>query len=339
MTVRQATASLVVQGLVVKRLPSGIFVRDDAPVAGERRINLICPEGDYEQARAFIREGTRQAAARGLRARVIRVNVGDEHVAGDAISSPDPSLLFGVPLDSKGPLMRHVRAARSRLVLLGARMDHAGIASVIGDDDLGLRLAVQHLHDHGHRRVALVCSVPGHRTLMEVQIQRFNHALEVSGLGHGQPQEILRLDDAAVEAESEIGAAAAVVRQYLRQRRGSATAFIGLSEEVTFGAASALHSAGRRVPEDASLIAYAGTGRTQFAIPPMTTLDIRVEAHLSTAFELLDAMADAKGGRLGARQLLRTVRPTIIERASVAAAAPRRSPGRASAVVLAGGKA
>ncbi len=337
MTVRQATASLVVQGLVVKRLPSGIFVRDDTPVQSERRVNLICPEGDHAQAHGFIREGSRQAAELNLRPRVIRVYPGDEHVAGDAISSPDPSLLFGMPVDSRGPLMRHIRAARSRLVLLGGRMDHAGIASVIGDDDLGLRLAVQHLQEHGHRRIALVCSIPGHRTLMEVQVQRFQHALEVAGLGHGQPQEILRLDENLSGAESEIGAAATTVQAYLKQRRGSATAFIGLSEEVAFGATSALYAAGRRVPEAASVIAYAGTSRTTYAIPPHTFVDIGIARHVRAAFEMIEEMRAAPGaGRRSSKQSLRTVRPVLVEGATVAAASTRRSPGRARAAATAG---
>ena len=317
MTVRQATATLAANGLVVKRLPAGVFVREEA-AATRRRINLVCPAGDSVQGNSFIRQGVRRAAERGLQARVLRLYSGDEHLAAEAIAAGDPTLLISVRLDRRGPLMREARRAADRLVVIGGRLDHAGIASIIGDDELGLKMAVEYLHDRGHDRIALVCSMPGDSLpLMEVQVQQFRHAVELVGCGRVRPQEVLRLDDAAYE-QGPVAAAAQAVRDYLQRCRAPATAFVGLSEEVTHGTASALHALGRRVPEDASLLAYSATPLSAYAIPPYTGVEIGIREHIDAALDWIDARAQA-GAEAGDRPpLLRVVAPRLVERQSVA---------------------
>lgn len=315
MTVRQATATLAANGLIVKRLPAGIFVRSDVSAVTSQRINIICPGGALAQANAFIMEGIRQAKLRDLKPRILRIYPGDEHLAVEAIASSDPTLLIGIQMDRRGSMLREARRASERVAVIGSRMDHAGLASIVGDDELGLRLAVEYLHKLGHHRIALVCSLPGDtNSLMEVQVQQFRHAVEIVGSGHARPQEVLRLDDAIYE-QSTVAAACAAVEGYFKHRREPATAFIGLSEEATHGAAAALHRLGKRVPQDVSLLGYALTPVSAYAIPPHTGIDIGIEGHIEAALAWIDAEGKDESEKPPLRQ---RITPLFTERESVA---------------------
>ncbi len=317
MTVRQATTTLVTNGLVVKRLPAGVFVRTDADVAAKRRLNIVCPAGDLAQASAFIAEGIVQSEADDRTARVLRLYPGDEHLAVEAMASSDPTLLIGLEMDRRGPLLREAKRARDRTVVIGSRMDDAGIASVVGDDEMGLRLAVEYLHGKGHERIALVCSLPGeHNPLMEVQVQQFRHAVHVVGSGDARPREVLRLDP-EIFKRGTIPAAAAAVEAYCKRSRRPATAFIGLSEDATHGTASALHQLGLRVPQDVSLLGYAGTPLSAYAIPPHTIIDIGIKGHMQAALAWIKAH-ELKLDSDDLPPLRQRITPTIIERSSVA---------------------
>ena len=317
MTVRQATSTLVANGLVVKRLPAGVFVRPDADLSSHRRLNIICPAGDLAQANAFIAECIAQGEAEGRTPRVLRLYPGDEQLAVEAVASSDPTILIGVEMDRRGPLLRETRKAAEQTVVIGSRLDDAGVASVVGDDELGLRLAVEHLHGKGHERIALVCSLPGeHSPLMEVQVQQFRHAVHVVGSGDAKPREVLRLDP-EIYKRGTIPAAAAAVEDYLKRSRNPATAFIGLSEDATHGAAAALDQRGLSVPRDVSLLGYAGTPLSAYAIPPHTIIDIGIKGHMEAALDWIRAHEEGRPEE-ERPPLRQRIKPTLVERDSVA---------------------
>ena len=315
MTVRQATATLVANGLVVKRLPAGVFVQETTAAVSSRRLNVICPAGDLAQANAFIDETVRLARAEGRSARVLRLYPGDEHLAIEAVASPDPTLLIGIQLDRRGPLFREAKRAHQRVAVIGSRADDAGIASIVGDDEMGLRLAVEHLHGLGHHRIALVCSLPGDENpLMEVQVQQFRHAVELVGNGEARQREVLRLDPKVFESGT-IPAAAAAVESYVRRSRKPATAFVGLSEDATHGAAAALYRLGLRVPGDVSLLGYAGTPLSAYAIPPHTIVDIGIAQHIEAAMAWIKGHEEERA-KDQLPPLRQRITPTLVARDS-----------------------
>lgn len=316
MTVRQATTALVRAGLVVKRRPQGNFVREQlAHGTGDRNVNLICIGTESSHAEIFIEHGLAAAKDLDIQARVLRIYPGNEHVAAEALANPDPSVIIGGLISQRDELGVAVRDAANRTVLIGARMDHIGVASIVGDDELGLRLAVDHLQNHGHQRIGLVGSIiQEDHPLMELQVQYWRQAMMAAGLARDtMPKHIIRLD--RVPAGGVAMSAYEAVKKYYDQQRIRATALITLSEEAAIGAAAALHELGRAVPDDVSLIGYAGTCRAALCLPPLTTIDVDVDRHLSAALQRVDAFL--KGETLAPEKLLTVIPPALVERQSV----------------------
>lgn len=320
MTVRQATTALVRAGLVVKRRPQGNFVREQLDHAvGERHVNLICIGTESNHAEIFIEHGLAAAKQRDINARILRIYPGSEHVAAETIAGPDPSIIVGGVISRGDELGKAVLDAASRVVLIGARMDHAGVYSIVGDDELGLRLAIDSLQKRGHERIGLIGSIVDEdHPLMELQIQYWRQAMIACGLSRGTIQKhIVRL--APVPLGGVAMSAREAVKDYYARQRVRASAMIALSEEAAIGATSALYEMGVSVPDNVSLISYAGTIRAELCIPPMTSVDVDVDQHLQAAFQRVDQIFE--GNHSPPSPSLVVIPPTLIERNSVA---PRR---------------
>ena len=320
MTVRQATTELVRAGLVVKRRPQGNFVREQLEHAvGERHVNLICIGTESNHAEIFIEHGLAAAKQRDINARILRIYPGSEHVAAETIAGPDPSIIVGGVISRGDELGKAVLDAASRVVLIGARMDHAGVFSIVGDDELGLRLAIDALQKHGHERIGLIGSIiEEDHPLMELQVQYWRQAMAACGLSRGTTQKhIIRLDPVPVGGVAM--SAFEAVKLYYERQRVRATAFIALGEEAALGANVALHEMDVKVPEDVSLISYAGTIRAQLNIPPLSSVDVDVDEHLQAAFRRVDEIFEGQSSPTHPSLVI--VPPSLIERKSVA---PRR---------------
>ncbi|BAM04626.1 GntR family transcriptional regulator [Phycisphaera mikurensis] len=321
MTVRQAITTLVQSGMVVNRRPLGNFVAESlCGVASRRVVNLVCVGSGSEDAGVFLEHGVAAARSRGIEARVLQAHAGVEHLAVATVRGPDPTVLIGGPGGAHRELHRAVHTAADRVVVVGVRMDHAGIASVVGDDALGIRLAVGHLHGKGHERIALVGSTPedDHPT-MELQVELWRQAMDELGLARGTPdRHVIRLEP--VPAGGTAMASKLAVEAYHRRRRVRATAYIGLSAETGVGVLAALHGSGVRVPRDASVVGYATHLRASLCVPPLTGIDVDVGGHLAAALDRVERMLSAEEGA-PVLPLLQVVPPFLIERGSVG---PRR---------------
>ncbi|MEO0514978.1 MAG: substrate-binding domain-containing protein [Planctomycetota bacterium] len=316
MTVRQATTALVRAGLVIKRRPQGNFVREQMDHAvGERHVNLICIGTESSHAEIFIEHGLAAAKQRDIQARILRIYPGSEHVAAETLAGPDPSIIVGGVISRGDELGKAVRDASSRVVLIGARMDHAGVYSIVGDDEFGLRLAIDYLQDRGHERIGLIGSIIDEdHPLMELQVQYWRQAMMACGLSRGTIQKhIVRLEPVPVGGVAM--AAREAVKNYYERQRVRATAMIALSEEAAIGATSALYDLDVTVPDNVSLISYAGTCRAELCIPPMTSIDVDVDQHLQVAFKRVDEIF--AGSAPLATPPLVVIPPTLIERKSV----------------------
>ncbi len=317
MTVRQAITTLVRTGMVVNRRPLGNFVAESVPSGrGHRMLNLVCIGTESDHAGVFIEHGVAAAKARGLEARVLRVYPGAEHLAVATVRGPDPSILIGGVGDSRTELHRAVREAAERVVMIGVRMDHAGIASVVGDDTLGIRLAVNHLHGLGHERIGLVGSIIGedHPT-MELQVQLWRQAMTELGLARGtMDKHVIRLEP--VPAGGVAMASKQAVERYHQRQRVRATAFLALAEETAVGVLAGLHGLGVAVPKDVSVVAYAANLRASLCVPPLTSVDVDVDGHLDAALDRVERMLDPEAEK-DELPRVQIVPPSLVERASV----------------------
>jgi DNA-binding LacI/PurR family transcriptional regulator len=218
-----------------------------------------------------------------------------QHADGLVISGPrvdDPSLLElvrdGFPV-----------------VLQGA-LPGVDVPSVDVDNVAGARHAVDHLVALGHTRIACITNAPLVYTAAQDRLQGYLDALRSAGI---EPRSEW-IASAAFDAPS--GHAAMVE---LLGRTAFDAVFVG-SDVVALGAIGALREAGRRVPDDVSVVGFDDIPLAAYFDPPLTTVRL-------PAFELGQAAGRALVERIAGRAIPdRTLLPTeLIVRGSTAVAA------------------
>ncbi len=134
---------------------------------------------------------------------------------------------------------------------------------VVADNANGIRSAVRHLVEHGHKRIAFIAGTQLHGGDSAARLRAFNEALAESGLAP-RPRLI-----AFGEHNHDAGKAA--MRQILAGKTPF-TAFVASNDLSCLGAIEALREAGLRVPEDVAAIGFDDIIDSRSMSPALTTV-------------------------------------------------------------------
>ena len=146
----------------------------------------------------------------------------------------------------------------------------------------GVKKAIQHVVELGHRRSAVIAGPAENRTAVTIK-----NAL-VSGLTARGLKPVCVL-----ESNYRVDAGASAVREVLSRPEIPTVVFCG-NDLIAMGAMSALEESGVRVPEDVSVLGIDDIFFAFLAGPPLTTISVPREQLGVKAFEALDAMLKAK---------------------------------------------
>jgi LacI family transcriptional regulator len=203
------------------------------------------------------------------------------------------------------PLLHEIADAGEPMVLVNRTTDDDSIASVVAADHDGMRQAVAHLYDLGHRRIAhlagsLEISTGTHR------LEGFNDAMDELGLEREPALEPM------VDTYSESEGARAT--RELLAARPDVTAIVAGNDLLAIGCLDALREAGLACPDDMSVVGYNDMDWVDRLWPPLTTVHV---PHYELGVEAADLLLKQLGGdRSGPAQ---TVLPThLVVRASTA---------------------
>ncbi|WP_433932188.1 substrate-binding domain-containing protein [Sorangium cellulosum] len=166
------------------------------------------------------------------------------------------------------------------LITLGARPAEIDCPAVLPDNHGGIRSAVRHLIEHGHRRIAFV----GNFAAYDVRERRdaYKDTLAEAGIPV-DPDLIIPCDNNMYSG----GRAAAPA---LLAKLPECTAAVFGTDKNALGMMSAMKAAGVRIPEDFAIIGFDDVVEAQSADPPLTTVRQRFEMMGSAAGDLLASM-------------------------------------------------
>jgi DNA-binding LacI/PurR family transcriptional regulator len=159
----------------------------------------------------------------------------------------------------------------ARFVVWGAEVPNQAYCSIGSDNVAGGRRATLHLTRLGRRRIVFLGDIddpePGQRQ------RGYLEALQIAGL----PVD----SDLITPSHFEIEAAEAAIDMLL-DRRIAFDGVVAASDQLALGAMRALHLAGRRVPEDVSVVGYDDIPFARFSRPALTTVaqDVRKAGRL-----------------------------------------------------------
>lgn len=181
---------------------------------------------------------------------------------------------------------------------------------VASDNEAGGVLVARHLLGLGHRRVVHVAGPPDWSE-SRLRSSGFERVLREAG---APPVETLAGD---WSARSGYAAGVAVAQE-------DVTAVFAANDQMALGVLTALHRAGRRVPDDISVVGYDDHPDSAWYLPALTTVE---QGFHAVGVAGITAMMQAIGGVVPAGAL---IPPRLVERESTAAperSSPRSSPG------------
>lgn len=181
-----------------------------------------------------------------------------------------------LPPDEDGPLAW--AAARAPLVTATSRVDLPGIGTISIDNRRGSREATRHLMAAGHAAIATIAG-PARWRAAEARLQGYRDALAAAGLPPN-PALVERADD--WEPDSGQAAAARLLASGARF-----TALFAQSDLLALGALTALRAAGRRVPEEVSVVGFDDVPVARHLDPPLTTMHQPMQELGALAVDLL----------------------------------------------------
>ncbi|NJD27002.1 MAG: LacI family transcriptional regulator [Chloroflexi bacterium] len=221
---------------------------------------------------------------------------------GDLIRSnrADGLIISGPRTDDA--VLRSLAAQGAPIILQGA-LEEASAPSVDVDNVAAAREAVEHLLGLGHRRIACVTNAPLSYTAARERLDGYRLALRTAGI---------ELDDRLV-AEADYSAASGRSAMARLLEADGLTAVFVASDVVALGAMAAIREAGRRIPDDISVVGFDDIPLAAYFDPPLTT--VRLPAH-----DLGRAVGAALLDRIAGRPVqARTVLPTeLVIRSSTA---------------------
>lgn len=146
------------------------------------------------------------------------------------------------------------------------------IDAILGDNLQGTRLAMEHLLEMGHRRIAFIGGEGPTQSHKSYAIQQRWSSYCMTLLDYG-----LSIDPALVEASDQSIESGYVACQHLLARQANFSAIFCTEEALALGALQALREAGRAVPSDVSLISFGASELTRHITPALTSVSVNTD--------------------------------------------------------------
>ncbi len=174
---------------------------------------------------------------------------------------------------------------------IGETMNQAMYSTITVDDRKESYQIVEYLIQSGHRKIAMLSASRQDESIGKLRLEGYKKALEEHGISFRQ--ELIKSMDETVEPYSmENGYQA--TRQLLDSKE-EFTALYAISDMMAVGALRAIHEAGKRVPEDYSVVGFDGIDIGKYCIPTITTVNQPIEEMAKETIGLLfDIIAGKK---------------------------------------------
>lgn len=168
------------------------------------------------------------------------------------------------------------------------------LATVGIEDYRGGYMAAKYLFDMGHRDIALVGPPTRFPGVMQERYFGFRDALWERNVPFGEENYFV-IYNSPYENGVQAGREIAAGRRF--------TAAAAMADVMALGIMEGVRGAGRRVPEDVSVIGFDGLPECAYAYPKLTTISQRLEEKAGAAGEYLFSMLRDGEGPSGCRRV------------------------------------
>ena len=148
------------------------------------------------------------------------------------------------------------------VIVVNSEPPDARVAAISSDNEGGSRRAVEHLVELGHRRIGYIRG-PQSFTAARPRLAGFQAACAEAGLDPA--------DTPVVRSDGQVENGELVTAQLLEDAPGL-TALAAYNDLTAIGALRALRRAGRRVPQEISVIGFDDIAAASWVVPGLTTI-------------------------------------------------------------------
>jgi len=308
-TLRQALGDLTREGLLVRRVPQGTFVRktEAAPLT----VRVIMPQSESIFLMGLLDQIVAACDTRKVRMRIHQTHRGEG--VSDTLRQLDGSpaqqrmLLLGEPPRSAHQLYLSLAKRGFRVVNVDTPLTGFGDAYVGVDNDVGIRLGMRHLMDLGHRRITLLVNEPMAYGNTHSRVLSFRTVAREEHLSGAR----VIFCDGSVRGD-------AAIREGVVQALAAhqPTALFAVSDWGAWVTLKLLASRGMRVPADISVMGFDDDRASAFMQPSLSTLAQPIKDIAIRALDLLLLPAAPSGRHL--------LPPSLVVRESTGTAAGRQ---------------
>lgn len=183
------------------------------------------------------------------------------------------------------PILDTIAKSGTPIVLINRTTDREDISSVISDDGAGIRAAVSHLVELGHKHIVHVAG-PTDLSTGRDRAKAFKEAMQENKLPFNKT-------DIFLCEQYSIAEGYAATKQILATRK-DVTALVAANDRIALGVLQALRELKLSCPEDVSVIGFNDMPFVDLVTPPLTTVRVNQYALGAQAAELLlDRLADS----------------------------------------------
>jgi DNA-binding LacI/PurR family transcriptional regulator len=193
------------------------------------------------------------------------------------------------------------------IVLAEFKLDDPKTSTILLDYSTGIRAAVQHLADLGHRSIAFLAG-PHNLHSAITRENDFRAAMETTGLSI-QKRWVIECDHTLKGGVAGF--------EHLQKLPTRPTAIICSNDMTAIGVLRAAYMAGLHVPHDLSVIGLDDIDFAEFTLPPLTTIRLSRADLARAAFDALRMQAEDPRNPQMQREFL--VSTTLVVRDSTAA--------------------
>ena len=163
------------------------------------------------------------------------------------------------------------------------KLDKAIFSSVIIDNENAAFSAVEFLIHQGHERIALITTGEDDKSIGTIRTEGYIKAL----MKHGIEKREHYFDVGAYTFETGF-----LAMKRLLEKAPDITAVFAISDVMAIGAAKAIKEAGKRIPEDISLIGFDDIDYAEYFSPALTTVHQPVEEIASSTADIMVEILD-----------------------------------------------
>jgi len=188
--------------------------------------------------------------------------------------------LIDVPLNS----FVSQRLIRNAFPVVTFGYQYPQLSSIDAENWLGAKIAVEHLLDLGHRRIACITNSPHFPGDPNLRLRGYHDALQQRGVPANP--------DWVVEGCYTPESGYTAMQTLLGLAELPTAVFVG-SDVVAFGAMTAVHERGLSIPGDIAFVGFDDVPLARYAVPPLTTVRMpAVEMGIRAGMLLMERVLD-----------------------------------------------